>query len=906
MFLIILLVYFHFTQKGKPYVEHKFVLNRNDSVVDAIISKMSIDEKIGQLFIVNFYQATSNDKKKIDSIIRHFHAGGIMFTQTPLFERLVITNYVDAKSVLPLFIASQGNALNEENCYLPINQIINAVNDTGFAYNYITNYADVLKQQNVNIELSNCLNTSNYNKNEYAFCENEKKAVRQSVYFHKALLNNNIISCVNFEDSLFFNTDTIALDSLCHLQNSKIPLSDFWAMKMPEKVIKSIQQQNCSHNFAQFYKRYYGFEGLVVVPLSNNIKSNDLQSLFDAGAELFICNENPKIYIKTLKNLVETKAIEETEINIRVKRILNAKKWTSPKLKPIKSAEISYCNILNTNNIMLSWNLHKKSLSLVKNSKNILPLFDFITKKTNVVIFGNNKFKEFRKVLKYYTNFVTTTLSRKNKISTRSLKNSDNIIILIDKNSEIDSSAIKKLQKIAKTKKIVVVSFGSDVKPLMFADAVLFAYNEHNFSQSNAAQIIAGSVKPVGNFIPKLQIDSGLIVSYKKINRLKYTIPEVAGFDSYKLHALDSLINYAIEKKATPGAQILAAKNGKVFFYKSYGHHSYRKAIKVQNTDIYDLASITKVAATTVAAMKLYENGLLNMHDSIKYYIDDTINCSIKNHQLIDFFIHKTGMPPDMPILKYIMYTDTATGRYDKYFAEKSDSLHTIKLADEYYLRRDYLDSIVASLYKLEIDTGKKYVYSDINFNIIYDILLKKIDDCSYTQFVDNEIYKPLQLWHIGFLPLERFRKKQIAPTQKDRYWRKQLLHGTVHDESAALYGGVAGNAGLFSNANDIAILFQMLINGGTYGNAKIFDKSTIEYFTTAPENSRRALGFNLKQGAFGHTGFTGCAVWANPKTKLIFVFLSNSIHPRMMNKKLRDMKIRKKAHNIILRSTIK
>ncbi len=903
---ILLIVFYNLTQNTNVVEsEDIYILNKNDALIDTVIARMSIEEKLGQLFITTIHNATSDDKEKIDSIVHHLQLSGVLFEQTPLLDRLIISNYLKSKSLLPLFIGSRNEVIKQKYCNLPIGKIMNATHDSAFAYTYLEKCADILKIQDVNIDFSNNLNHVDTNNFVCGFSDNNSLAIKQSLHFNNSLLHNKIISCTCFDDSLFFISDSVVLDTLCKVRNKEVSLSKFISIKMSEKVINSITKQNCLHNFANFYKKYYNFDGLIVAPLKHANSQEDLRLIFESGAELFISDNIPENHIQNLRNLLETNVIKETDIDNRLRRILAAKKWTLPRNKQIKSAEISYSKIFNKQNILLSWNLHKESLTLVKNTRNILPFIKLLNKKNDLIILGDNKFSEFRNILDSYTDYNTHIISKGKKIRSRKFSKSDNIIVLVDTSYELESHLLKQIKSLNKAKNLIVISFGSNVEKLLFADAVLFAYNNHYFSQINAAQVLVGTVKTNGKLIPGIADSIPLNNSYSTINRLQYTIPEVAGFSHIKLYKVDSLINYAIKRGATPGAQILAAKNGRVFWHKSYGYHTYQKRRRVKNNDVYDIASITKVAATTLVAMKLYQKAYIDLKDPIKYYIDDTINCTIKNHKLIDFFIHKTGLQPNMPILQYIMYMDSATGRYDKYFTEKRDSVHTIKLTNDYYLRKDYLDSIVFSLYNLEIDTSKVYQYSDINFNIIYDIL-KRYTQGSYIGYLNRNIYNPLQLRHIGFLPLRRFNKSQIVPTQHDRYWRKQLLHGTVHDESAALYGGVAGNAGLFSNATDIAVIFQMLLNGGSYGNAKIFNDSTIQYFIKSPENSKRALGFNLNKGAFGHTGFTGCVVWANPKTGFLFVFLSNRIHPRMMNKKLNRMKIRSRAYNLILQSAIK
>ncbi len=904
LFLIAFILFVGIRNSLKIPVEDNFILDVNDTLINRLVAEMSIEEKVAQLFIVSINQAQASDKTKIDSVIQHLNLGGIIFKQTGLLDRLIITNYLNSKAIAPLFIASQHNAVNQANCQLPMGKIINALNDTAFAYQYLDSYADVLQNQNVNIELSNYLTSVDSCEFMSGFSDDKQLSVRQSLYFRKALFDRKIISCVNFHDSLFLNKDTLITDSLFKLKKVKMPLAKFWAVKMPEKVADSIKNKTCSNNFEKFHQKYYNFKGLIISELQDSSNLEDLKLLFKAGVGLFMVYDSLKNHIDNFKELVENGDIEETELDRRLKRILSVKQWTVPKRKQLKSAEVKCTKILNANNIKLSWNLHQKSLCLIKNRQNSIPFMDLLNEKTHLIILGENKFTEFRKVLSYYTDFSYQKFKKISDLDNQNIKKSQNIIVLVDKNFNADTSLIKKLKKIDRKTNFTVISFASKIEKWLFADAVLFAYNNNSFSQINVAQVIAGSVQAKGKLVPELTNISSLKHSYSGINRLQYTVPEIAGFSHHKLKRLDSLIEYAIEKGAMPGAQILAAKNGKVFLYKSYGHHSGNKRIKVKNSDIYDIASITKVAATTMVAMKLYENKKIKLTDTISKFISDTMSCTIRNLSLLDLFIHKSGLQSNMPIAGYFAYPKNDKGEYDKYYSNRSDSLHGIKIVDDYYFRSDCIDSIAASLYNVKVDINKNYLYSDVNFNIIFDILNKKING-SYVDYLNEFIYNPLQLRNIVFCPLNKFEKSQIAPTEYDRYWRKQLVHGTVHDESAALYGGVAGNAGLFSNANDIAILFQMLISEGSYANAKIFDKSTIEYFTTAPENSKRALGFNLKHGSFGHTGFTGCVVWANPETQFVFVFLSNRINPSAKNRRLQKMKVRRKAYNLILQSTL-
>ena len=879
-----------------------YFLNQKDARIDTLIRQMSLDEKIGQLFMLELNDAKSEFKEKLDTLNQQFHIGGIKFKQTEVLNQLIITNYLQSKSELPLFIGSEGSLINRKDFNLPIGVIINAVDDSSFANYYLHHFTKVLSLEGVNIEFSNSINVLDTIKQSSGFSGHEQLVIKQAINFRKKLHKTKIISCLNFSDSLFFCIDTLAIDTLCQLKKPFL-IDRFFALQVPQKAVNKIGEGTSPYQLSQFNKKKYGFQGLLFSPIEDSLSAESIKRIFESGTDVFVVKNELEPNIKSFKTLVENNQIFVGDIDRRVKRILLAKKWFEQKPVPFKSAEISLSKILSEKRMLLSWKLYESSFTLLKNRNNILPFENLLNSRTHLLTIGKENFLTLKEHLSYYMDF-SSSVYEKNKLNSSSLRYSKNLIIAID-NSEnsylTDSILIKSLLKLNETKNLIVISHGDikGIRKLAFADVLLYTYDNHPFFQANIAQTIAGAIRPKGKMLPELPVALSEKPNFKKISRFRYTIPEAAGFNSYQLRRIDSLVEKAIYLGATPGAQILAAKNGKVFFYKSYGYQTYGKHRKVKNSDIYDLASISKVAATTLAAMRLYEMDSIHLEDSIKYYIDDTINCTIKNHQLADFFIHKTGMPADMPILQYISYRDSLTGRYDKYYAEKKDSAHTIKVADNYYLREDYLDSVSSGLYNLEIDTVKPYLYSDINFNIIYDILLRKLP-VSYKRFVYSNFYRPLQLRTIGYLPIEQFNKYRIAPTQKDRYWRKDLLRGMPHDESAALYGGISGNAGLFSNANDLAILFQMLANGGTYAGKRIFKKETVEKFTLPQTNSKRGLGFNRKDGGFGHSGFTGCVVWANPNTDFVFVFLSNSIHPRATNRKLKRMKIRSKVYDLM------
>ncbi len=890
-------------QEERP---ESYFLDINDSWADTLLKRMTLDEKIGQLFVLELDDATSDEKEQYDSVIQQHFIGGIKFKQTEVLNQLIITNYLQAKSKYPLLVGSEGSIINRSDFNLPIGPIINSVKDEHFKVFYLEHFSEAISLEGVNIEFSNSIDRIDSLNYQKGFSDNDSVLIKQSATFRKKLHNQNVISCLNFNPALFLLPDSILKDSL-KLVNSKYGLDKYFAVQISSQTNNFIVSKPGHYKLSQFLNQNYGFKGIIYSKLNDTVSVETIRSLFYSGIDAFIVQGQIEKDIFNFKSLISSGIIKETEINKRVKKVLMAKSWAGLEHFSFKSAEKSMSEIMRNQRRLLSWKIYENSLCLLKNQNNILPFGNLLNNNTHLLVIGKDKIPFLEEYLTNYMDF-SSSQYKKGEFKTTSFASFRNIIIAISNADGAlfnDISFIQSLKKIKQQKNLIVINFGdpSIMEKLKFANAIIYGYDNHPLSQIIAAQIIIGSIEPKGRIISNNNKNTGGIVSFHKMDRLQYTIPEAAGFNSIDLEKVDDLIQSAIGMHATPGCQIIAAKDGKVFYNKSFGYHTYANDQPVKNSDIFDIASISKVAATTLASMKLYEDGKIRLNDSIKYYIDDTIHCTIKNHQLRDFFLHQTGLPADMPILKYIRYRNKYIKRFDKYYSERPDTSFSIKVADHYYLRKDYVDSIVLSLYNLEWDSTKVYNYSDINFNVIYDVILRKIDG-KYTDYLSKNFYNPLQLRTMGFQPLDRFDKSRIIPTQDDKFWRKQLLCGYPHDESAALYGGISGNAGLFTDANDLAILFQMFLNGGTYGGKKILNKETIELFTSQQDDSPRGLGFaRSKNGQFGHSGFTGCVVWANPANRMIFVFLSNSIHPNVMNKRLRKVEIREKAYDLIMQA---
>lgn len=401
---------------------------------------------------------------------------------------------------------------------------------------------------------------------------------------------------------------------------------------------------------------------------------------------------------------------------------------------------------------------------------------------------------------------------------------------------------------------------------------------------------------------PKFSKGSGFLT---EVTRLKYTLPEEVGVNADELNEIDKIADEAIREKAAPGVVVLVAKEGKVIYNKGFGYHTYQNERAEDVLDIFDLASVTKTTATTPAVMRLVEEGKLKLDTTVGSYIPKARNTPMNKTSVRDVMLHQAGFIPFIPFHNFVKPEDFSRAEIGDY---------TVKVADSFYVKPSfYTEFMWPRMLNSPIKTPGQYVYSDISMYVMKDIV-EHISRKPITEYIADNFYKPLGMQFTGYLPRERFEANKIVPTEEDKVFRKTLLVGYVHDQGAALAGGVAGHAGLFGNANDLAIYNQMLLNKGTYGGIRYFNEETVKSFTGKQSNvSRRGLGFDrwdpnptskypsefASDQTYGHTGYTGIGVWVDPSRDMIYVFLSNRVHPGV-SEKLGSLAIRRRIQDVI------
>ena len=563
----------------------------------------------------------------------------------------------------------------------------------------------------------------------------------------------------------------------------------------------------------------------------------------------------------------------------------------------------------------------EKSIVILKNKDLILPLGGLNRKIAAISIGGSSQ--DFHQTMGLFADFESHQVLSSNELADstiNSIKLNDLCIIslhaegLKGQENALNAEHLKVINRLPANQIKIIILFGNEaifekLDPTK-VDVIIWAKENQYLAQDRVAQLLFGATaaegkltKAMGNF----KIGDG--ISTKANGRLKFGLPEELGIDAERLKEIDKIALNGIANGAYPGCQVVVSVKGSIIYRKSFGEQT-KDGNKVKDTDLYDIASITKIAASTLLTMHLCDAGLLNIDKKLGDYIPEvTGNGPYSQINIREMLAHQAGLTPFIKFYSKSMSNGTLL---PSIYATDKKAGYELKVADGIYMRNDYVDT----MYKQIINTPlgiKKYVYSDLCFYFIQKIN-EKIIQQKQNDYLLSSIYMPMGLRYTRYLPLNFFSKAQIAPTENDKTFRKQLIHGYVHDPGAAMLGGVAGHAGIFSNATDLASIMQLFLNDGEYAGLKFFSEKTINDFTRVQfPGNKRGAGFDRPNASgggtcdelassvsFGHSGFTGTLAWADPKDDVIVVFLSNRVNPDQENWKLRDMGIRTKIQHVV------
>ncbi|MBL7972579.1 MAG: serine hydrolase, partial [Prolixibacteraceae bacterium] len=690
-------------------------------------------------------------------------------------------------------------------------------------------------------------------------------------------------------------------------------------------------------------KTELGFKGLIITDAMNMKGVSNLYSSAESSVKALKAGNDmieiiPRLdkAIAAVKLAVAKGELTTTEIDEKCRKILTAKKWLALDKQRLVDTKNLHAK-LNKNQYLLTKRLlQEQAMTVLINQKELIPLRQLDTLKIASLMIGSDGVVQpFQKMMENYTrvdhfNLSKTATEEEIQNLENQLKPYNLLIVGIQgmglypsRRFGISDQQISLTEKL-KDRNAVFCFFGNpyaltNFPALQDANGLIVAYQNDQDVQELAAQLIFGATGangklPVGvkNLFP---VNSGLEVN--PIRRLKYTIAEEVNISTETLkQKIDSLAELGISQKAFPGCQVLVAKNGKVIFSKSYGCLTYEKEDTVKNDDLYDLASITKITAALPAVMKLYDEKKIDLDKPFANYFIEFKNSNKSEITLREILTHQARLQAGLPFwFEPGSYTKLRNG----VFHDQPTEQYQVRVSSGLYARNDFRNLIIKDIVKSPLRARKDFHYSDLGFSLI-SIATERITGQSFSQYLNAEFFAPLGSVSMGFNPYERFPLNLIAPTESDQTFRKEILQGFVHDELAALLGGVSGNAGLFSTANDLAKVMQMYLQTGYYGGKQYISPKTVTEFTKtqfSPSPNRRALGFDkpnpgisgiknkfpaadASPSSFGHSGFTGTFTWADPEKQLLFIFLSNRVYPSRRNSAIYDLNIRTEMHQSI------
>jgi beta-glucosidase-like glycosyl hydrolase/CubicO group peptidase (beta-lactamase class C family) len=845
----------------------------------------------------------------------------------------------------------------------PYAQAIGAVLDSTYIYQMGRDFGTQLKLMGIHMNFAPVadINTNPNNPviNFRAFSENKTDVAHKAWWVAKGMQDVGVIPVAKHFPG-HGDTDTDSHKILPFLSHSKArmdSLETFPFRFLSEKGISgmmtahlnvsSIDNSQTPSSISKkivtgYLKNEIGYEGFIVTDAINmkgvrTEKGNAEAEALIAGNDMVEFVPDLNKAIQSVKNAIKEGRLSITEIDEKCVTVLAVKRWVN--LNNYKPADLNnLTSRLNSPYLeVTNRKLIKGSFTVLKN-KGILPVQGLDTLRIASLNIGSNEISPFQKMLENYTQTDHFTLSKNAtendwlKIRAK-LKNYNLVIsgitgINIYPASKYGATEIqrKAVAEIINDNNSVFVFFGNAYAIKHFetihqAGGLILAYQNTPLQQELAAQLIFGAFDVNGKL--PVTIDNRFKFNHgiklKNNSSFEYTIPEETGIKSELLaKKIDSLAYLGLNNNAYPGCQVLIAKDGNVIFHKTYGYHTYDKTMHVKKTDLYDWASITKVTGPLPAIMKLVDEKKLDVNQPLSKYWPDFKNSNKENIKLADFLTHQSGIPAWIPFWQ--IGAEKNGDLNPDYFKHKPTDGYQIRVSENLYLKDDFKKMIYDSIRNTKLGP-KKYVYSCLSFHI-YPEVIANLTGMNYEEYVKSNFYRPLGATTITYNPYLHFTLNQIIPTETDEIFRKQTIRGFVHDEGAATLGGISGNAGLFGTANDLAKLFQMYLQKGYYGGKRYISEETVNRFIKIqfPENdNRRGLGFDkplidnnkktLKnaypaidagKNSFGHSGFTGTFVWADPDSGVLYVFMSNRVYPTRENGKLFDLNIRTAMHQEI------
>ena len=943
------------TSQLKKTREHFIVPATADEWVDSVFKTLTPDEQIAQLMVVRLSTYDSRNKQaiffddKVDSLVRQYNIGGVCLFQGSPVKQATTINHLQSIAKTPILMCIDaewgvGMRMIDSVKPLPHQMMLGAMPDANIVYKYGQLVGEQCRRAGIQVNYAPVVDINNNPNNpvinDRSFGEDKYKVALFGKEYIKGMQEEGVMACakhfpghgdVSVDSHLdlpVINKTMQQLDSLELYPFKQVFEAGVGSVMIAHLFIPAIDNTPnratsiSKNNVTGLLRDKLNYNGLTFTDAleMQGVKKYfpdgkaSVQSLI-AGNDMLCLPGDVPLAIEKIKDAIKEKKLSWADIEQHCKKVLKAKyEYGLTGLKPINTANLT--TDLNSGIDSMTKLVAENALTVLSKSDesffNLSP--EENNKKNDVVYVGvgisaDNAFakrmrSDYNADVFYFNNLqdASRILSSVYLIKNRYKK----VIIGIhgykrtpSNNFGISKYTIDLVNQLQNETNAATFVFGNPyaIKNFCGAKNLIACYEDNDIIQNTAADLLQGKIAARGK-LPVTVCDaypfgSGL---HTGVRSLPAADPAALGFNVAKLNTIDSIANDAIEKGAAPGCVVLVVKDGKIAYQKAFGHYNYDDAEPVKLESVYDMASCTKICATTISIMRLYDQGKIELNKTLGDYLPMVRGTNKENLRIEDVLLHQAGLVAYIPFYKEIL--DANGVPFTQYFSHvKSDSF-SIRVSDSLYMRNDWRDTMYQRILTSRLGPKDKYVYSDNDF-IFLGKIVEAISGMPLNEYAQKNFYTPLGLTTAGFLPRERLPLSQVAPTENEKQFRRQLIRGDVHDPGAAMFGGVAGHAGLFSDAYDIAVIMQMLLNGGEFNGKRYIQKQTIDLFTAYHSKiSRRGYGFDKPEKdnatrkdpypclsaspeTFGHTGFTGTCTWVDPEKNVIFVFLSNRVTPK-------------------------
>ena len=962
LFILILSTQKLNSQTVDPLISEDFL--NQQKWVDSIYNKLTLDEKIGQLFFVQATSKNKNNSEKILNNIKNFKIGGLIFSTGHPSIQANLTNKYQNASKTPLMIsmdAEWGVGMRLDSVpKFPWNMSLGAIKNDLLIEKIGLEIGYQFKRLGIHMNFAPVIDINTNPKNPIignrSYGENKINVSEKGISFTKGIQSNNVLATakhfpghgdtskdshltlptINFDEKRIKKVELYPFKKLIDDGLSAVMIAH---LNVPSLEKENMLPSTLSKNIIEkTLIKELNFNGLIITDalemkgVSEFTKKNVDLMAFLAGNDILLMSSDISKGIKSIKKSIKKGKISEQRLARSVKKILKAKYKVG--LNSYKSIETT--NLIDDLNSISVTNLINKSIesipTLIKNKSNVIPV-KLDTESILNIQFGNSDGVIFNDYLNKFKRIKSIKASNINTNDLNSLLTNHKLIIVSfhmksdtpweNMNKKFSDNEQDILKLIDEHDNKILASF---TNPYALSQLNLKSYNsvivgfQNNYEfQKTIAQQIFGAKEIKGNLPVSINetYKEGTGIILKNLNILSYADPEMVGVDRKKLNKIDSLVNYAIQNEMTPGAQILIAKNSKIIYDKSFGRLRYNENLKTNSETIYDLASLTKILVTTPIIMNLVDKNIIGLETKLKEIIPRYEKSNKSEISVKELLSGHAALQAWIPFYKLTL--DEKNRPSSKYYSFSRNRTNSVKVSPDLYLRTDYIDTIRNIIEKSDL-LKNKYKYSDLSYLIIQEFIENHYNQ-NLDQIIHELMFRKLGI-DLNYNPTLKYSTKNIAPTELDEYFRYKEINGYVHDMAAAMLGGVSTHAGLFGNAINVAKVMQLYIQNGNYGNQQILNPETINLFNNCyycDEDNRRGVGFDKPQleddgptcgcismNSFGHSGWTGTFAWADPDQEIIYVFLSNRSYPTGESagkSKLVKENIRSKIQEIIYNS---